>query len=338
MRGPPAARRPNGSRRSRTGRPNRSRTLLPHTPLVICRRCSEPASLSRRGLIMRSSQLQLWKTIAPIFIMLGYLPTVCGDSPVPPTPPPPPLGTCDENSPIDSAVVPKQTGQQGAKGDNGKNNPCAKKKDDPVFFCKSVQDGVLEPTPSCSPRCVTHTRTRKTHMHTRTHTRMQTRHCSPFACHALQMAGWMMRDLEFPRCLTSCTADKLTESCLGTCGNGFCCCASAGNSCVPCDQPCPCPTCSTNATDGACPNDPDGEWALFEFDWTSNLDPQADGTSKKKCCRLVQATRARHRTWTWNAVHTRARVRSFVTACPLAPARIPSRTHTCPSVRGSPTA
>ena len=118
---------------------------------------------------MRSSQLQLWKTIAPIFIMLGYLPAVCGNL-IPQASPPPPLGTCDENSPIDSAVVPKQTGQQGAKGDNGKNNPCAKKKDDPVFFCKSVQDGVLEPTPSCSPRCVTHTRTRTgTHAHAHAH-------------------------------------------------------------------------------------------------------------------------------------------------------------------------
>ena len=29
---------------------------------------------------MRSSHLQLWKTIAPIFIMLGYLPTVCGNA------------------------------------------------------------------------------------------------------------------------------------------------------------------------------------------------------------------------------------------------------------------
>ena len=137
---------------------------------------------------------------------------------------------------------------------------------------------------------VSHTRARaQAHMHTHTHMCMQTRHCSPFACHALhvQMAGWMMRDLEFPRCLTSCTADTLTESCIGMCGNGFCCCESAGNSCIPCGQTCPCPTCSTDAQDGACSNDPDGAWALFDFDWTSNLDPQADGTSKKKCCRLV---------------------------------------------------
>ena len=119
---------------------------------------------------MRSSHLQLWKAIAPIFIMLGYLPAVCGNV-ILQASPPPPLGTCDENSPIDSAVVPKQTGEQGAKGDNGKNTPCARKKDgQQLRFCKSVQDGVLEPTPSCSPRSVTHTRTRTgTHAHAHVH-------------------------------------------------------------------------------------------------------------------------------------------------------------------------
>ena len=137
---------------------------------------------------------------------------------------------------------------------------------------------------------VSHTRARaQAHMHTHTHMCMQTRHCSPFPCHALhvQMAVGTTTVLEFPRCLTGCTVGKLTESCMAMCGPGYCCCASAGNSCIPCDQTCPCPTCSTELEPqaGACPNDPDGEWALFDFVWTSV--GQTGGTKKKKCCRLV---------------------------------------------------
>ena len=119
---------------------------------------------------MRSSELQLWKTIAPIFIMLGYLPTVCGN-------------TCDENSPIDLTGVPKQRGNHKTRGDKGATNDCDNKvKTDKnptvafgekIYFCESVTEpGVLEPTPSCSPRCVTRTRTRtgtQAHAHAHAH-------------------------------------------------------------------------------------------------------------------------------------------------------------------------
>ena len=133
---------------------------------------------------MRSSHLQLWKTIAPIFIMLGYLPTVCGNAGPLASPPPPLPGignTCDENSPIDLTGVPKQRGNHKTQGDKGATNDCDNKVktnknptvdfDEKIYFCESVTEpSVLEPTPSCSPRCVTHARTRTgTHAHAHAH-------------------------------------------------------------------------------------------------------------------------------------------------------------------------
>lgn len=59
--------------------------------------------------------------------------------------------------------------------------------------------------------------------------------------------------LEYPRCATSCGYDILkTQTCSSMCISGTRCCPTAGYSCTPVAEECPCPTCATPFASGAC--------------------------------------------------------------------------------------
>mmetsp|Transcript_17959 Transcript_17959/g.56051 ORF Transcript_17959/g.56051 Transcript_17959/m.56051 type:complete len:360 (-) Transcript_17959:189-1268(-) len=79
--------------------------------------------------------------------------------------------------------------------------------------------------------------------------------------------------LEFPRCAVECTTARLSDSCIQTCGPLLCCCASAGGSCIPCSETCPCPSCSDNAVGGNCPNGNENKFTVVSA--AGNID----------CCR-----------------------------------------------------
>jgi hypothetical protein len=86
------------------------------------------------------------------------------------------------------------------------------------------------------------------------------------------VVGWglqLQTTLPHPRCLPSCSKANFeaTPSCQSTCGSGFTCCASLGNTCIVEGGVCPaCPDCSTDA-------DP----CFYPFDF-----PTTTGT--RTCC------------------------------------------------------